>query len=447
MAQPQDKPPDFASIFANPSINRMLNELSDLQFEHFVGYVFQKAGYGVEHTGTKFGQGLDLRLYHGSVATGTPYGGVSIKQYSSDTLVTGPQVMLLRGALHGLQGYVVTTNRLNGPAEVEAAKSPPIWPLNGEHLVRYITYVRGSRPDVGESSGQHTLSTGYSFAPIPPEALLSADTIVRRSPAQTKVLTLANHKGGVGKTTTALNLAFGLAGQGFQVLLVDMDAQANLTRALPTAAPGAVPMHLGDYFTGKRRLADLVRQTKFNNVWLIPSHNDLALSDAGLAAGPTAELRFVRDLHAPSLAPPQNLAAQPFDWIILDTPPSMGLFTRSAIAASQYVIMPIAPSVFSDVGVDALRDTMTTMEALVGAQISLLGGVVTQWQNNTLHKNLLKPVEQSLPIIEPKIRFDKPHIENAHLETAGGQKKNLFSHKSLVAQDYSEFVAQVQLYV
>jgi cellulose biosynthesis protein BcsQ len=125
----------------------------------------------------------------------------------------------------------------------------------------------------------------------------------------------------------------------------------------------------------------------------------------------------------------------------------MGLFTRSAIAASHFVIMPIAPSVFSDVGVDALRDTITTMEALVGAPISLLGGVVTQWQNNTLHKSLLKPVEQSLPIIEPKIRFDKPHIENAHLETAGGQKKNLFSHKSLVAQDYSEFVDQVQLYV
>jgi Mrp family chromosome partitioning ATPase len=68
------------------------------------------------------------------------------------------------------------------------------------------------------------MPTGYSFAPIPPESLLSADSIVRRPPAKTKVLTLANHKGGIEKTTTALNLAFGLAGQGFQVLLVDMDA-------------------------------------------------------------------------------------------------------------------------------------------------------------------------------------------------------------------------------
>src|SRR5262249_10123481 len=104
----------FTSIFKEPTIERLLTELGDTDFEHFVGYVFRQAGYGVKHTGTQYGQGLDLRLYLGSPATGSPYGGVSVKHFSGDGVVTGPQVMNLRGALQGLRGHVVATTKLNG---------------------------------------------------------------------------------------------------------------------------------------------------------------------------------------------------------------------------------------------------------------------------------------------------------------------------------------------
>ena len=132
------------------------------------------------------------------------------------------------------------------------------------------------------------------------------------------------------------------------------------------------------------RLAELVRSTELPGVWLIPSHTDLTTNDMGLAAGPAAELQFVRDLHSPELKPPAALGHQPFDWIVIDTGPWMGLFTRSALAASHYVIMPVAPSVFADSGLGHLRRAVRTMSALTGKDTTILGCLVTQWTDDKL---------------------------------------------------------------
>jgi chromosome partitioning protein len=157
------------------------------------------------------------------------------------------------------------------------------------------------------------------------------DTELKPS-SETKVLTVANHKGGVGKTTTALNLGFGLAAKGYQVLLVDLDTQANMTKSLayPTAA-NVTPRHIGQYFDGTYTLAQLVSPTAFPSVWLLPSAHALRHMDRGLAAGPEQEVRLLRDLHADSVVPPQAVDGRRFDWIIIDTGPSMGFFTRSRL--------------------------------------------------------------------------------------------------------------------
>lgn len=440
----------FASIFEKPSIERMIAELGDIEFEHFVGYVFRHAGFGVEHTGTKYGQGLDLRLYLGSIATGTRHGGVSVKHLSGDNSVTGPQVMLLRGALHGLQGYVVTTTKLNGAAHIEADKDPPVCSLNGEHFVRYINYVRGSRLGDPDSVQQSSPLYHAPRAPIDPQVLLAADAVKRRLPKQTKILTLANHKGGVGKTTTALNLAFGLAGKDRdqQVLLVDLDPQANLTRELPTQAPEAQQTHIGDYFAGRYTLPELIRQTQFKRLWLIPSHQRLALADRGLIVGPEAEIQFVRDLHAPEVVPPPNMDTRPFDWIIIDTGPSMGFFTRVALAASHYVIMPVAPGAFADAGTGLLQETVDTMSALMGNPVAVLGCVVTQWKEDALNRQLLAKVVERLEVLGDKVPFDRNNIEKAHIETGQGKKKNLFDKpKSGAAKAYLAVVDDVVRHV
>ena len=206
-------------------------------------------------------------------------------------------------------------------------RDPRIFFLEGVDLLRYITYVRGTRLTPKRTDEARATPSTPPLVPISPEVLELADAVKRRTPEETTILAVANHKGGVGKTTTALNLAFGLAGKGHCVLVVDVDTQANLTKALPNPqAHHAVPGHLGEYFAGRKALAELVRPTEFKGVWLIPSDEDMSQEDRGGAAGPDAELRFVSDLHAPTLTPPPVLESRPFDWIILDTGPSMGYF-------------------------------------------------------------------------------------------------------------------------
>jgi cellulose biosynthesis protein BcsQ len=372
MAQVQIDEAKFRDIFGEPSIERMLTEMGDTEFEHFIAYVFRQGGFSVEYTGNQHGPGLDLKVFMG----GPLRAGVQVKHFVEGHKVSTPEVVNLRGGLpeqNGVVGYFVTTSSFVDMALTEAKSGRRIWPIDGAHLLRYITYIRGSRPQVGSDQDTGSSLSAYTLAPITPDAFFAADEPIWRPTSQTKVLALANHKGGVGKTTTAVNLAFGLAGQGYQVLLVDMDAQANLTRTLAhPQADKVVPLHLGDYFARRHSLADLVRQTQFPNVWLIASDNELTLSDTGVAAGPDAELRFARDLHAPDIVPPPNLDKRPFDWIILDTGPSMGFFTRAALAASRDVLMPIAAGVFASWGESQLRQTIGTMQALAGRPIDLL---------------------------------------------------------------------------
>jgi chromosome partitioning protein len=455
MGQLPGQPPNFAGIFAAPTIGSML-KLTSHEFEHFVAYVFEQAGYVVEDVAGQYGRGMDLKLYTDKLLPQNLKAGVSAKRFTPpDEVVTGPQTMLFHGALRDVMpGYTVTTSGFNRPALDEAEKAPRIWQIDGDHFLRYITYVRGTRSaEVEDQEPDKRLHTNPA-APIPPEVMFAADEIQRRPPQQTKILTVANHKGGVGKTTTALNLAFGLAVQDQQVLVVDMDAQANITRVLPPRATNGAAYHIGHYFKRQQSLDSLVRQTQFDRVWLIPSDNSLVQSDAGIAAGPGAEVRFVRDLHAAGIMPPPLLDTRPFDWIILDTGPSMGLFTRAAIAASHYVLMPIEPGVFTDLGANLLVETVAAMSALMGAPISILGSLVTQWKQDALHESLLATATTNLdavgiPLFNTRIFLDENNIEKAHLEAGEGQRRTLFSHhkRSKAALGYAAAVGEVLSHV
>lgn len=453
---------DYAGLFAEPSLDCMLApQLTPHQFEHFVKYVFEQAGYFVEDAAGQYGQGIDLRLFTGPAHARTLCAAVSVKLFTPPAQVTGPQVALFQGNLGhigSIPGYVVTTSDFNRFAKDAASQSPRIWLIDGEHLIRYIDYVRGTRSvDAAGQSEPDVRLRDAPLAPVAPEVLLAADDIARRPPRETTVLTLANNKGGVGKTTTALNIAFALARpepeSNQQVLLVDLDPQANLTRALPPKSPSGTQLHLGDYFAGRCKLPELIRQTRFDRVWLIPSHNALALRDRGVSAAETI-LRFVRDLHAEDTVPPKVLDTRPFDWIIIDTGPSMGLFTRAALAASHDVLMPVAPGAFADMAPDLLVRTVHAMEALTGAHITILGSLLTQWKGDRLQEDLWVKAKseldgQGIAPFEVMIPDDQTNIERAHLESGSGAKKMLFSHhkKSKAAQAYEKALQELLKHV
>lgn len=272
-------------------------------------------------------------------------------------------------------GYVVTSGTFDKAAYEEAERDRRVHLLDGERLCRYIRYIRGSRFDE---------STGITVR-IPPDLFAEArpfrDRIGGRQPI---VLAVANNKGGVGKTTTTQQLALGLAALGRRVVVVDLDPQANLTEAFLSEAftaaksSAVAPPHLAQYFAGQSALAQLTRFTARTNIGLVPAHPDMSLLDTGGAGRPDVEARFAHDLIATFGGVSQGTESAA-DWILLDTPPAISLFTRAALAVADYVITPARSRPSSLSGIRNMLRTLDTMGELTGNRAQLLGCLITHW--------------------------------------------------------------------
>ena len=168
------------------------------------------------------------------------------------------------------------------------------------------------------------------------------------------VITIANQKGGVGKTTTAVNLGEALANRGYRVLLIDLDPQANATYGLGVilddGEPGAYSFLMG---SAALVLEQVVRATPVPGLSLVPSGIDLAAAELELVNTLAREKKLDRAI---------TLHAGNYDYVLVDTPPSLGQLLFNALVASRYVIIPVQPHPYGMTGLNRLLDLIDNVK-------------------------------------------------------------------------------------
>ena len=190
---------------------------------------------------------------------------------------------------------------------------------------------------------------------------------------QTKVIAIANQKGGVGKTTTVVNLAAALSARKRTVLVVDLDPQAHATLGFGLEKQPGVSMY--PVLAGAKNIADVIQPTKWDNLNVIPSEVDLAGAELEFGARED-RLTMIKD----ALAPVKESGA--FDYIILDCPPSLGIVMTSALVATDGVLIPIQAEYLAMDGLALITGSIERVRQSVNPDIDLNGIVFTMVNSN-----------------------------------------------------------------
>jgi chromosome partitioning protein len=195
------------------------------------------------------------------------------------------------------------------------------------------------------------------------------------------ILAIANQKGGVGKTTTAINLGAGLGALERRVLLVDCDPQGNATRGLGAKA---APPHLYHALSGEVPVSAAIRPSGFPNLDLVPSQRDLVGIEVELVGESGWEQRLKGVLAE---------VAERYDTILVDCPPSLGHLTVNALTAADGVLVPLQCEYFALEGISELLATVERVQGSLNPQLQIAGILLTMYDDRT---NLSKDVAEEI---------------------------------------------------
>jgi chromosome partitioning protein len=215
------------------------------------------------------------------------------------------------------------------------------------------------------------------------------------APLKTRIFTVANQKGGVGKTTTAVNLAAALSMGGLKVLVIDLDPQGNASTAFGidrVASEGIYEVLINDL-----PMANVVQKVaNFPHLEIIAANSDLAGAEIQLVPTVAREFRLQSALQT-FLTTKQN-AGQRFDYVFIDCPPSLGLLTINALTAADEVLVPIQCEYYSLEGLSLLIETLTEVQKRLNPKITLSTIVLTMFDSRTrLASDVAENVRKHFP--------------------------------------------------
>ncbi|CAN7489746.1 ParA family protein [Rhizobium lusitanum] len=203
-----------------------------------------------------------------------------------------------------------------------------------------------------------------------------------------RIITIANQKGGVGKTTTAINLATALAAIGERVLIVDLDPQGNASTGLGIDRRDR-KVSSYDLLVGTHTILDTVQETAVPNLYIVPSTMDLLGVEMEIAQQPDRVFRLRRALN--------GAGATAFSYILVDCPPSFNLLTMNAMAAAHSVLVPLQCEFFALEGLSQLLETVDQVRRTVNPTLDIQGIVLTMFDSrNNLAQQVVNDVRTHL---------------------------------------------------
>jgi chromosome partitioning protein len=203
-------------------------------------------------------------------------------------------------------------------------------------------------------------------------------------PDRTRVMVVANQKGGVGKTTSAVNVAAALAQQGQRVLLVDLDPQGNASTALDVPHHRGVPSTY-DMLVEGAPLADVMsQQADLSTLWVVPATIDLAGAEIELVSVVARESRLRKAIDAhPWVGSAEDVGEERFDYVFVDCPPSLGLLTLNALVAGREMFIPIQAEYYALEGLGQLLETVEMVRAHLNPELHVSTILMTMYDART----------------------------------------------------------------